>query len=55
MMPKLKENIISTTKTYSDFLASISKKVLKIKNLRPFENLEIGNGNIEILGPIKRI
>ncbi|MFZ2538852.1 MAG: ComEC/Rec2 family competence protein [Oscillospiraceae bacterium] len=51
VMPKIPDNIVPTTRTYTDFLTAIANKGLKITPAKVGEQFGFGKGLITILGP----
>ncbi len=52
VMPKIPDNIVPTTRTYTDFLTSIANKGLKITPAKVGAQFDFGKGLITILGPV---
>lgn len=50
--PKLRESLVPTTKSYTDFLNSIKKKNLKITQPVPDDHIYLSGSDLHILGPI---
>lgn len=52
VMPKIPDDIVPTTRTYTDFLTAIANKGLKITPAKLGAQYEFGKGLITILGPV---
>jgi len=53
LMSKMAESIIPTTKTYTDLLAVIEEKGMKITAAKAGNSFDFGTAKVEILGPDK--
>lgn len=51
IMPKLRDEIVPTTKTYTALLSSIAEKGLKITPAKAGMSYELGRGRLEVLAP----
>ena len=54
MMPEIPENIVPTSKTYESMLSALSQNNISVDKPKPGNNLNIGNMEINILGPNKQ-
>lgn len=52
VMPKLKDSIVPTTRTYTDVLTAIATKGLKITPSKPGMAFDFGRGRLVIIAPI---
>jgi len=52
IMPDIPDDIIPTTKTYTDVLMSISKKGLKVTPAHPKDVYYLGDAKLTVLGPV---
>lgn len=52
VMPRLSEELVPTTKTYTDVLMAVAEKGLKITPAKPGDAYPLGNGSLTILGPV---
>lgn len=51
LMPRLPDNMVPTSKTYTRLLTSIANKGLKITPSKPGMAYDFGKGRLEVLGP----
>lgn len=54
IMPELPENIVPTSKTYTSMLTSLNDNNVPVERPIPGNIFDIGNLNIEILGPVNK-
>lgn len=52
VMPKLKDSIVPTTRTYTDVLTAIATKGLKITPSKPGMAFDFGKGRLVIVAPV---
>lgn len=51
LMPRLPDELVPTTRTYTDFLTSVANKGLKITAAKAGNAYTFGNGTLTVLGP----
>ncbi len=52
IMPKVKDDLVPTTKTYEKFLKAVSEKGLKITAAAPGMEIDAGDGVLKIISPV---
>lgn len=53
IIPKVTDDMIPTTKVYENFLKSVKNKNLKLTAAKPGMTIDAGEGELEIISPVK--